>query len=386
MKILLSSEWYRPVINGVVTSIVNLRSELMERGHDVRVLTISRTEDSYVEDGIYNLGSTSFEGIYPNVRLAFFSGQEIVKDLIDWKPDVIHTQTEFSSFRYARKIASKTNAAIVHTYHTVYEDYTHYFAPNRQLGKFAVKHFTKNILGKVDAVIVPTKKVERLLDSYGVACKVNVIPTGLDLSKFDREISSEDRKHMRMRYGISEKESIAIYVGRIAEEKNLEEILTYFSSQKTVKLLLVGDGPHLDSLKKMVHRLHLGKRVFFTGMVSPSEVASYYQLGDVFVCASNSETQGLTYIEALASGLPVLVKEDECLEGVVREGQNGWMYHGEEDFDEKLQLLLQDVDKRKEMSVHAKNHAMNCFSSQIFAEKVESVYCSALNNRKKMTI
>lgn len=383
MKILLSSEWYCPIINGVVTSIVNLRSELIKRGHDVRVLTISRTKDSYVKDGVYYLGSQSFEKIYPNARQAFFSGREISEALIDWNPDVIHTQTEFSCFRYSRKIARRTDAVMVHTYHTVYEDYTHYFAFNRQLGKFAVKYFTKNILGKVDAVIVPTKKVERLLDRYGVACQVRVVPTGLDLSKFDRELSREDRKKLRMKYGISEEEFIAVYVGRVAEEKNLEELLTYFSSQKAVRLLLVGDGPYLHSLKEQVHRMNLEERVLFTGMVPPSEVASYYQTGDVFVCASNSETQGLTYIEAMASGLPVLVKADECLESVVEEGENGWMYHGEADFDEKLQLLLHDINMRKDMSVCAKSHAMKKFSSEVFAKKVESVYCSALADRKK---
>lgn len=383
MKILLCSEWYQPIINGVVTSMVNLRNELMLFGHDVRVLTISRTKESYEENGVYHMGSRSFEWIYPNVRLSFFSEKKVINTLADWCPDVIHTQTEFSSFHFARKIARQTKSVLVHTYHTVYEDYTHYFAPNRALGRLAVKHFTRNILGKVDGIIVPTVKVEHLLRKYGIDRKVCVIPTGLDLSKFSQQISREERKEMRTRLGISEMEPIAVYVGRMAEEKNLEEILFYLSGMTDIKLLLVGDGPYMNRLIQIVKDRNLNDRVIFTGMVPPTEVASYYQLGDLFVCASNSETQGLTYIEAMASGLPILVKADECLEGVVVEDQNGWMYHEGEGFKQKISEIFTDSTRRSKMAVYARNFAHENFSSRKFAEKVESVYYEVVDAKTK---
>lgn len=137
----------------------------------------------------------------------------------------------------------------------------------------------------------------------------------------------------------------------------------------------------MNRLKQLVQDLNLNNRVFFTGMVPPTEVASYYQLGDLFVCASNSETQGLTYIEAMASGLPVLVKADECLEGVVLEGENGWMYHKESEFKERISELLGDPDKRTEMAVNARNFAHENFSSCKFAQRVESVYQDAIKRK-----
>ena len=138
MKILITSDWYSPAVNGVVTSVKNLRRELERRGHEVRVLTLSQTTHSREEDGVTYLGSVAAGLIYPGARLRTALAVKWVRDLVEWGPDVVHSQCEFSTFFLARRIAEELDVPLVHTYHTVYEDYTHYFSPSVRLGRRAV--------------------------------------------------------------------------------------------------------------------------------------------------------------------------------------------------------------------------------------------------------
>ncbi|WP_158413490.1 glycosyltransferase [Gracilibacillus boraciitolerans] len=135
MKILITTECYIPVINGVVTSIVNLRKELQILGHDVRVLTLSTTNKSFQESDIYYMSSLSMGKIYPGARISLSTHHSYLEEMIKWQPDIIHSQCEFSTFRIAKQIAKTINIPIVHTYHTVYEDYTHYFSPTHKWGE-----------------------------------------------------------------------------------------------------------------------------------------------------------------------------------------------------------------------------------------------------------
>ena len=126
MKILLTTDWYKPVVNGVVTSVINLKKELESRGHEVRVLTLSRSYESYAENGVYSIKSLNLEKIYPNARAVLPHMEPFVRELIWWNPDVVHSQCEFMTFSYALKISKKCQCPLIHTYHTVYEDYIHY--------------------------------------------------------------------------------------------------------------------------------------------------------------------------------------------------------------------------------------------------------------------
>lgn len=167
-----------------------------------------------------------------------------------------------------------------------------------------------------------------------------------------------------------------VFVGRLAEEKNLEELLRFRAGlgAGSVTLLLVGDGPHRARLEEEAARLGLAAPdVVFAGMVAAEQVADWYRLGDLFVNASTSETQGLTYAEALAAGVPVLCREDPCLVGVVREGENGWQYRNEADFKKKLDSFLAHPQRREQLSRQARRSAEE-YSAQRFAERIEAVY------------
>lgn len=187
MKILITTDWYRPVINGVVTSVLNLTEQLEKRGHEVKVLTLSRNCHSYKEGNVIYAGSVGMGKIYPQARVKIpVVAGEYMEELLAWKPDLIHSQCEFSTFFLAKRIAGELDIPIIHTYHTVYEDYTHYFSPQKAWGRSLVQMMTRKLSDQVDAMIAPSGKIERILESYRVSCPVNVVPSGIDTEKYRR--------------------------------------------------------------------------------------------------------------------------------------------------------------------------------------------------------
>ena len=376
LKILITSDWYTPAINGVVTSVLNLQRELAALGHEVRVLTLSQSPHSYQADNVIYIGAVSAGMIYPGARLRTAPAIALLRELAAWRPDVIHSQCEFSTFFMARKLSAATGAPIVHTYHTVYEDYTHYFSPSRRWGQMAVATFTRWAVRQTACVIAPTAKVRRLLEGYQVERPVHVIPTGIDLRRFDHPANAARLQALRQKLGIPAETPVLVYVGRLAEEKNISQLLRYTAALKRrdLRLLLVGDGPYRPHLEAQIRDLSLEGVVCFAGMVPPEEVGDYYRLGDLFVSASVSETQGLTYLEALAAGVPALCRRDECLTGVVVDGVNGCQFRDGVEFRRFLERFLADSTLRRQLSQGAAETARREFSAQTFARRAEALY------------
>ncbi len=384
MKILITSDWNTDAVNGVVTSIVNLRDELEKRGHEVRFLTLSSSMKNEIKGHSYMVGSVSAEWIYRKARIRCRRGGRILSGIIAWRPDIIHSQCEFSSFFLARHIARKCNVPLVHTCHTVYEDYVGYVLPLfRSLGVKIVRSIFRFCSKRCDLFIAPTGKVKRLLESYPVSCPVIVVPTGIKLTSFEKPFSDEERRRIRESVNIGERRML-LYVGRLGKEKNITELLEYIShiERDDISFVIVGDGPYRTELEKESEKLGLeAPKVIFVGMVKPEEVYRWYRSADIFINASLSETQGLTYIEALSSSLPLLVRKDECLDGVVENGVNGWMYTSEEDFRLHLEDYL-SLSDTSSIRMNAEKTAHE-FSSLRFADRIEEVYRSEIEKRKR---
>ena len=278
MKILLTTDTWTPTINGVVTSTVSLRTALTAQGHEVRVLTLSGDSHTYTKDGVTFLGSLDAGLVYPGARLRAPALNHAIRDLIAWCPDVVHSQCEFSTFAPARRIAHTVGAPLIHTYHTVYEDYTHYFSPSRSMGRKMAALFTRMICASCDAVIAPTPKISRLLAGYGVHCPVRIIPTGLDLQRF--AVPRDDV--LRKQLGLppqGENKTVLLSLGRLAKEKNIAELIKAMQQLPDAVLLIVGDGPERAALEQQAQVLHVADRVIFAGAVPPTEVPRCYALG-----------------------------------------------------------------------------------------------------------
>lgn len=386
MKVLIATDVYKPVINGVVISTFNLYEQLKSRGHDVKILTLSNTRASRKSGDAYLIGSLPVR-VYPQARMTVRPYHYYIKEIISWKPDIIHTQSEFTTSLYARQISNKLDVPLVHTYHTMYEDYTHYiFPPSKRVGKKAVALFSRYVLDKADEVIVPTQKVMGALKSYGVKREIVEIPTGIHLEKFKEDIDSKEKAEMKKNLGISEKDKILVTIGRLGKEKNINELIDLMKSlskeDRNIKLLIVGDGPVRKDLEEQTISLGLENTIVFTGMVPQEDVHKYYHLGDIFISASTSETQGLTYIEAMASGLPLICRKDECLLDVVDEGINGFTFENDKDFISKVELLLDDAVKLESFKRNAIIKAQK-FSVEEFGRKVEELYIRVISRKRR---
>lgn len=383
MKILITTDWYSPAVNGVVTSVLNLRRELELRGHEVRVLTLSQDLHSSVQDGVTRIGSVAAGLVYPGVRLRTALAGRWARELVEWGPDVVHSQCEFSTFFLARRIAEELNVPLIHTYHTVYEDYTHYFSPSVRLGRRAVAALSRWVAARTDCMIAPTGKVRTLLQGYGVRTPVFVVPSGIDLRRFQRPPVPGCRASLLAALDIPRENLVLVSVGRLAAEKNLDELLRFRAAMgdQAVTLLLVGDGPYRAQLEREAADLGLrAPQVVFAGMVPPQQVAEWYQLGDLFVSASSSETQGLTYVEALAAGVPALCRADPCLSGVIRDGENGWQFRDFSDFMSKLEAFRAHPELRRALSEQAAASARD-YSAEEFARRVEAIYLAQIARR-----
>lgn len=381
MNILITSDWYAPVTNGVVTSVQNLRQGLIDLGHDVRILTLSDTlRTQSIRDGVYYLHSLNASFVYPDARCGLPAGHAFRKTIRDWQPDIIHSQTEFSTFVIARQLARQQGIPHVHTYHTIYENYTHYFSPNHRIGKWGIARFCRNRLNRTNAVIVPSEKTAEHLQAYRLRPPVYVIPSGTDIRRFSTPIAPEQLLALRQSLHIPDNAFVLLHVGRIGKEKNIEEILRCMSKvpQQNVYLVLVGDGPYVDQIRKAVNYYHLQDRIRFTGMVPHDHIVHYYQMADLFVNASTSETQGLTFGEALASGLPVLCYRDPCLADVVINGYNGCQCASPEEFIQELLHLIKDRPCLMRYAKQAKRFMYENYSREIFAKRVDAVYRACL--------
>ena len=388
MKILITTDLYTVKTNGVVTSLKNLREELLSRGHEVRVLTFSEGLKSHVdkEEDVYYIKSVPIGFIYPNVRMPISYRNSLVKELIQWKPDIIHSQCEFFSYQFAKRIAKLTGAPLIHTYHTMYEDYVGYVVPYERFGKYVVRKFSKLRLRRADRVIAPTTKVEKTLRGYGLKNEIDVVPSGVSLKQHNYTMTPEERAEKRRALRIPEDHHVVLNLGRLGTEKNLDELVEYFASvlklHNKLTFLIVGDGPAKKNLEDLVTNLGVRDHVVFTGMVPPTEVQMYYQLADLFVSASTSETQGLTYIEAAANGLPLLCRKDECLCDIIVDGENGYQYTTVEEFQNELNSIIENSEWRTQAGKKSKEIA-ETFDKSHFGDTMEDIYEEANSSHLK---
>ena len=240
---------------------------------------------------------------------------------------------------------------------------------------------SKRRLKRVSTLVAPTQKVENTLHGYGMNAPISVVPSGISLQQHFQRLPEEERRARRQTLGISEDDLVLINLGRLGGEKNLGELLEFFSEARKkndgLKFLIVGDGPARNDLEKQAKDLGIEEYVIFTGMVPPSEVQNYYQLGDIFVSASTSETQGLTYIEAAANGLPLLCRQDDCLADVLEEGENGYEYTSAEEFLDAIDTMMDDESWRAAAAKRSEEIAAS-FDKKAFGEAIENVYESVL--------
>ncbi|AGU83157.1 glycosyltransferase family 4 protein [Streptococcus anginosus] len=336
MRIGLFTDTYFPQVSGVATSIRTLKTELEKLGHTVFIFTTTDKDVNRYEDWqIIRIPSVPFFA-FKDRRIAYRGFSTALEIARQYQLDIIHTQTEFSLGLLGVWIAKELRIPVVHTYHTQYEDYVHYIAKGMVIRPSMVKYIVRGFMSDLDGVICPSEIVYDLLMKYKVKVEKRVIPTGIELAKFERpEITSENIADLRGKLGISNQETMLLSLSRVSYEKNIQAVLAalpaVLEENPDVKLVVAGDGPYLSDLKAQAKRLGITYAVVFTGMIAPSETALYYKAADFFISASTSETQGLTYLESLASGTPIIAHGNPYLDNVINDKMFGTLYYEERD-------------------------------------------------------
>ena len=336
MRIGLFTDTYFPQVSGVATSIRTLKTELEKLGHTVFIFTTTDKDVNRYEDWqIIRIPSVPFFA-FKDRRIAYRGFSTALEIARQYQLDIIHTQTEFSLGLLGVWIAKELRIPVVHTYHTQYEDYVRYIAKGMVIRPSMVKYIVRGFMSDLDGVICPSEIVYDLLMKYKVKVEKRVIPTGIELAKFERpEITAENIADLREKLGISNQETMLLSLSRISYEKNIQAVLAalpaVLEENPDVKLVVAGDGPYLSDLKSQAKRLNITDAVIFTGMIAPSETALYYKAADFFISASTSETQGLTYLESLASGTPIIAHGNPYLDNVINDKMFGTLYYEERD-------------------------------------------------------
>lgn len=328
-------------------------------------------------------------GIY-DYRLSGIYPLRAVKKIIRWNLDIIHSHTEFGVGTFARLLASELDIPLVHTYHTMYEDYIHYITKGYfdKSSKKLVEYITKFYCDKTASeLIVPTKKTyDFFKEKYKVKRDIHIVPTGLEIEKFYSEnIDQNEVCKLKEKLGIKKENFVILFVGRMGKEKNVDFLIEVqkklVRKYPNVKLLLVGSGPDEDDFKKHVSRLKLDDSVIFAGKVPLEQNQNYYACADIFVTASTTETQGVTVIEAMAASLPVVCINDESFNSIVVNDLNGYLFENKRECYNQIELLINDKSKMKELKTGAKNTSQR-HSSKYYAEAILDVYKIALSKKK----
>ena len=385
MKILLASDGYVYQTNGVANVVVSLKEGLREAGHEVRVLALANDRHSRREGEDYFI--RSFPSVfYPDVRVSFVNRHPLLRELEAWHPDLIHLHTEASVARMAYHLAEKTGAPLVMTTHT---DYAHYLFGKRKDTRAARKLMTawgKLVYQPADRVIAPSEKARHFAQLASVSDRVTVIPNGIPLSRYQRPVSPEERAALFEKWGLSDNGCTLVMITRLSREKNIEEILRYLPElmrrEPRAQLILVGDGPDRERLEHLSRELALTAHVRFTGRIRPEEVYRYYAMGDLFVSASTFEVHSLSYLEAMAGGLPLLCREDPCLLGVLADGENGRIYRTEETFLDAAAEILGNPALRQRMREAALSR-IQAFSEAQFIRNTIQLYTSLCREKEE---
>ncbi len=390
MRIGIFSDSYYPYISGVITSVMTLEKELRALGHEVFVFTL----ETDCEEVNNNPNIIQFKGItVPMKKLKSFKFSlklhMKLKKVKEYNLDIIHINTEFTMARLGILASKKLHIPCVYTLHTLYEDYLRYVSAtvDKYFHKPLLSGLAKMLVSPINKVakikIVPTRKVLTYISKYYIDGDVRVIPTGLDLDDLvNKKVDDSKILELKEKLGINNK-FVFVSIGRVSQEKSIDVLLKAYSkvASSNSVLIIVGDGPAKEELEVLAKELGIDQYVKFLGFVEWEYIVSYYQVADVFLNASVTETQGLTYLESLAVGTPILVKRDDCLIDILKENVNGFYFDTVEDLSNYMsKLISKDIDIS-----HIKNNTFDTikqYSKEQFAKSILNVYEDAIKKQK----
>ncbi len=315
-------------------------------------------------------------------RFANIFSSAVRKKVKAFKPDIIHVHHPFWIGSLGVYMARRLKVPAVYTYHTRLEHYAHFVFLPGSLFRNIIAHFlVRRFANKCDAVIVPTDSTEEYLRMIGVTAPTYVQPTGIEYDRFQHVEPAQVEK-LKKRLKIKD-ETVFVSVSRLSNEKNIDFMIDALAelkknTDKAFRLLIVGDGHQKQRLQAKIDELGLTQTIQLVGSVAPENMANWYQLGDAFLFASQSETQGMVILEAMAAGLPVVAVRSSGIDDVVEDGFNGYKTPAKQAvWLERVERILNDESLRKELSDNAESFA-KAYSVERFSQDVRHIYAETL--------
>lgn len=368
MNIGFFTDTYFPQVSGVSTSVKLLRDELVRQGHNVIIFTTTDPA-AKPEIGVVRLPSIPFVN-YDDRRIAYSGFDRCLKIARQNDIEIIHTHTEFSLGMAGKYVASRMKIPTVHTYHTMYENYTHYILQGNLIHASHVRYLSKLYCNQTNGIVTPSKITHDKLREYGISEKIEIIPTGVQMPRY----SSQHRAQVRRELNLKDTDIVLLSLSRVSKEKKIDEVVAAYPKIKeqipNAHLVVAGDGPILEDLKNLNQEKQLD--IIFVGGVDHDQVDRYYQMADLYINASDSESQGLTYLEAFANRLPIIARRNSYLESIMPNQNFGALFDNQEDLSKvTLDFLtkkaadeLQPIDQSQLVEL----------SSEFFGERISKFY------------
>jgi 1,2-diacylglycerol 3-alpha-glucosyltransferase len=375
-RVLMLSDVYFPRVNGVSTSIQTFRRDLADLGWETWLIAPEYPQSRVDEPGIFRVRSR-YLPLDPEDRIMIRRDFRRVVDSLE-PADIVHVQTPFLAHYFGARLARRWRAKLVVSYHTYFEQYFHHYLPLVPTAwlKMLSRAISRAQLNRVDLVIAPSQQMAGVLTEYGVSVPIRVLPTGLDLELF----RGGDGARFRERYGIAADRPVMLTVGRVAFEKNLEFLIDVLERVRAdvpdVLFVIAGEGPALDPLRKRVARRGLSESLLFVGYLDRATgLLDCYRSADIFVFASQTETQGLVLLEAMALGTPVISTAVMGTQSVLADAPGALVVDENVDgFAAAAIRLLSDPEERHKLARLAARDISARWSGGEMARQLREIY------------
>jgi len=332
MRLGYFTDTYLPTMHGVTTSIRDFGEELTNRGHEIYLYAPSCDREYDKGMKIYSCKSIPFKP-YPGFHAGFALQMKIPEI------DLIHALGPANLGWYGLKIADKRKLPVVFTYHTLLPEYSKYLFPfSETIGRWIIVQYLKFFINKCDGVIAPSIAIKNLIEN--VKPPIDVIPSGVNLKRFYHVEDAREQLKIKC------KGRLFLSLCRLGYEKRIDVMIKAAKQamEKDDKLIIVGKGPEMNNLKAIAGK---DKRIVFAGYVPDEDVASYYSAADFYLLASDTETQGLTPLEAMACGTPVIAANAMANPEQILDGKNGYLFRANDVND--LERIMKDIQKSEKL-------------------------------------
>ncbi|MBN1523139.1 MAG: glycosyltransferase [Spirochaetales bacterium] len=376
MNIGFFADCWDPQINGVITSMKNLELDLCGKNH--RVYKFAPKQDNSHNDQTLFLQNSIQYVFQKEFSLASPFPYKALDQARKWKLDIVHGHSEFSVGRIGATVADRLNIPLVATLHTLWELYTHYFFWGKcPLSIF--RYYFGMYYRRPRYFIVPSIKIKKYLQTvFHVEHPIEIIPTGIELSRFgDSQYARQDISGFRKQFRLKDNDIVGILVGRMGKEKSIEMVIRAVArlihKYPKLKLLLVGGGPELEELKALAKTLDAEDAVVFAGYIPQKNIPLTYRASDFFITASTTETQGLSTIEAMATGLPLILRSDPVQKEVAGDSGNALFFDSEMELANAMEKIISNTTIQRQLASLAKKRSES-FSLAQFGSRVERFY------------